>query len=75
MTIYVHFHTLCTSVFPTRYIFHSPRSQVGLGARNDSLAYTVTCRKLSVAYTVIWFIFVLKIISVFNFGGDLISFL
>ena len=25
--------------------------------------------------TVIWFIFVLKIISVFNFGGDLISFL
>ena len=26
-------------------------------------------------YTVIWFIFVLKIISVFNFGGDLISFL
>ena len=27
------------------------------------------------AHTVIWFIFVLKIISVFNFGGDLISFL
>ena len=25
--------------------------------------------------TVIWFIFVLKIISVFNLGGDLISFL
>ena len=32
------------------------------------------CTIIALTYTVIWFIFVLKIISVFNFGGDLISF-
>ena len=35
----------------------------------------IPCQRLVIMHTVIWFIFVLKIISVFNFGGDLISFL
>ena len=37
--------------------------------------YFHTERNVCLTNTVIWFIFVLKIISVFNFGGDLISFL
>ena len=34
----------------------------------------ITMRDNVTDITVIWFIFLLKIISVFNFGGDLISF-
>ena len=40
-----------------------------------TIASSIRGCEYNYAHTVIWFIFVLKIISVFNFGGDLISFL